>query len=255
MNKQQKNLATIAIGMTSFIWLVAMALSYESQVEFALSIGLTSTIFGLQKAYAFPILTDSLIGASAVWSLLATLQGLNNIRYRAAMLFFGLVTIWFNAHSINLSQASYTTIFAISWIPAVVIISTEMLLGFFNQQVQLQREFVSKGNDNETRILVALEAIANNQNNLIQSSSNLTIAVAQDEEIAKDDEFEQINPVSPLDKAKAAKAAKYQANLAKAKALLNEGKSIEFVADDLDVTLQTARNYRTVLNGSVLHAN
>jgi len=240
---EKNNLTIAAIGGTLFIWLVSMALSYESQVEFALSIGMTSTIFGVSKAYAFPILTDLLIGVSAMWSLLATLKGWSNLKYRASMFIFGMVTIWFNTHSVNISKVDYTTIFAVSWIPLVVIISTEMLLGYFDQQVKSDMTNFSREADMERRI-IELEVKA-------EMSPYLALTVADE---AKNSEDARL-PVTSIQKAQQAKQAKYQENLAVAKELFMEGKSPEYVASQLMVSEQTARNYRTVLNGSISHVN
>lgn len=238
---KQNNLTIAAISGTLFIWLVSMALSYESQVEFALSIGMTSTIFGLSKAYAFPILTDLLIGVSAMWSLLATLKGWSNLKYRAAMFAFGVVTIWFNAHSVNLSKVDYTTIFAVSWIPLVVIISTEMLLGYFDQQVKADMQNSSREADMERR-LIELEVKA-------EMSPYLALPVTNEANNSEDAQL----AIPSIQKAQQAKRAKYEDNLAVAKELFMDGKSVEYVATQLMVSEQTARSYRTVLNGSISH--
>lgn len=249
--KQQRQLATFAIGGTFLIWFVAMVLSYESQVEFAISIGMTSTIFGISKAYAFPVLTDTVIFVSAAWSLLATLQGLPNMKYRIANLFFGGVTIWFNTHSIDLSQANYTAIFAVAWIPAMVIISTEMLLGYFQQQAEMQREFVSKSEDKDARMIVALEAIANNQRTLTVAPDITGISTPN----YTHERTETAPDKTGLEKANEARMAKKEANLAEALELFNEGKTAEIVADRLGVALLTAKNYRKELNGRVKNDN
>lgn len=240
MSNQQKTLTQFAIISTLFVWLAAMALSYEGQVEFAIQIGFTGSIFGVSKAYIFPLITDLTIAVSAAWLLVAAMQGLPTWKYRLTMFVFSGATIWFNIHHVDIVTATYTKILAVSWPPIIITITTEMLLSYLEQQAKARPSLESR-----------IEALETCQITQAVATSFLVSPVTGE---AKNQNIDEILPSakpSPLQLANEAKMAKKQQNLETALSLFNEGKTNEQVADLLDVAVQTARNYRAELNGRV----
>jgi len=70
-----KLIKEFAVAGTLFVWLVAFAVSYESQIQFAEAMGLTGKILGVSQSVVFPLLTDLVIMISGAWALKSVING------------------------------------------------------------------------------------------------------------------------------------------------------------------------------------
>lgn len=115
-NKQKNQLATIAIGMTIISWLLAMAMSYEYQVN-------------LYGATVTPVIYFSLI-ASALWLIYSTSHGLPVIAPRLAITLSLAAMLVGNMDNVT----EFDVRFAHVWPIACMVITDEMLLSYLRNK-------------------------------------------------------------------------------------------------------------------------
>lgn len=245
-----KHIKEFAVGGTLFVWLVAFAVSYESQIQFAEAMGLTGKILGVSQSFVFPLLTDLVIMICGAWSLNSVINGESARPYRLLMWTLGFATTWFNLNHVDMADASYTKMVAHAWAALLVIATSEMILHAFMQEAERARNFISPADKSEERIIMAFELLAQRLSppTAAPQIGADTPAISQELAEIETPQLPTLDPAKGLEAAKAKKQLRVNETLQKMAENPNISKAQ--LAKEVGVTPNTLNSYISELEQS-----